>query len=68
MSRKGVHAKSNHLKRDTTMKKYIQPVIEVQEVRVGQLLTISPGVNDEETSSGQLSNPRRRSSWRSPWE
>ena len=50
------------------MKKYIQPVIEVQEVRVGQLLTISPGVNDEETSSGQLSNPRRRSSWRSPWE
>ena len=66
MSRKGVHVESNHLKRDTTMKKYIQPVIEVQEVRVEPLLTTSPGVNDEETNSGQLSN-RRRHQWDTNW-
>ena len=66
MSWKGVHVESNHLKRDTTMKKYIQPVIEVQEVRVEPLLTTSPGVNDEETNSGQLSN-RRRHQWDTNW-
>ena len=48
------------------MKKYIQPVIEVQEVRVEPLLTASPGVNDEETNSGQLSN-RRRHQWDTNW-
>ena len=38
------------------MKKYIQPTIEVQEVHIEQIIAASPGLNNEETDSGQLSN------------
>ena len=48
------------------MKKYIQPIIEVQEVYVGQLLAASPGVNDEETNSSQLGT-KRRHQWDTNW-
>ena len=55
------------MKKNNTMKAYIKPAIEVNDIRLESQMMTASSLNDEETTGGQLGRGRR-GSWGNLWD